>query len=54
MRELRPETKIIFISGYADDVFKNSNMKNPEDISFLPTPFSLKQLAARVKEVLSE
>jgi PAS domain S-box-containing protein len=53
VRKLRPETKIIFISGYAQDVFKES-MARPEDISFLPKPFSLKQLAARVKEVLSE
>ncbi len=53
VRELMPETKIIFISGYAQDVFEDS-MARPEDISFLAKPFSLKQLAARVKEVLSE
>ncbi len=48
-----PDTKMIFISGYAEDAFKKS-MERPEDISFLPKPFSLKQLASKVKEVLNE
>ena len=51
-RALKPETKIIFISGYAEDAFKGT--ERPEEIAFLPKPFSLKQLAAKVKEVLSE
>ena len=52
MRDLRPETKIIFISGYAEDTFKKA-LSRPEELNFLPKPFSLKQLAAKVKEVLS-
>ena len=51
-RALKPDTKIIFISGYAEDAFKGT--ERPEEIEFLPKPFSLKQLAAKVKEVLSE
>ena len=53
VREMCPNTKIIFISGYAEHTFKNT-LGRPEDVSFLPKPFSLKQLAAKVKEVLSE
>jgi two-component system cell cycle sensor histidine kinase/response regulator CckA len=43
--------KIIFISGYAEDAFKK-NLDKGEQFSFLPKPFSLKQLAEKVKEVL--
>ncbi len=53
VRELCPDTKMIFISGYAEDVFRNS-MERPDDVAFLPKPFSLKQLVAKVKDVLSQ
>ena len=48
--EERADLKIIFISGYAEDAFRDK--VGAEDIAFLPKPFSLTQLAARVKEVL--
>ncbi len=51
-RALKEDTKIIFISGYAEDAFKDT--ERPENTTFLPKPFSLKQLAAKVKEVLGE
>ena len=52
LRETRKDLKIIFISGYAEDAFrKNLDAKN---VNFLPKPFSLKQLAGKVKEVLGE
>lgn len=52
IRETNDRIKVIFISGYAEEAFE----KNPEDddFNFLPKPFSLKQLAERVKEVLEE
>jgi len=53
VRTRSPQTKMIFISGYAEDVFKKS-MERPEDVAFLPKPFSLKQLVAKVKDVLSQ
>ena len=53
VRERCPETKMIFISGYAEDVFRNS-MERPDDVAFLPKPFSLKQLVAKVKDVLGQ
>lgn len=45
-----PHIKIIFISGYAEDKFKEHL---GTDVYFLPKPFTLKQLATKVKEVLS-
>jgi two-component system cell cycle sensor histidine kinase/response regulator CckA len=52
VREMHPEMKIIFISGYAEDAFRR-NLDRSAEIHFLPKPFSLKQLAGKVKEVLT-
>lgn len=55
LKELRKRNatmKVIFISGYAEDAFKK-NLDENEVFGFLPKPFSLKQLAAAVKETLS-
>ncbi len=51
LRKTRPDLKIIFISGYAEDAFRK-NLPDGEKFSFLPKPFSLKQLAVAVKETL--
>jgi two-component system cell cycle sensor histidine kinase/response regulator CckA len=54
MRELRqrqPDVKIIFVSGYAEDVFER-NLPEDETYQFLPKPFTLKELATTVKETL--
>ena len=51
-RRLRPEMRIVFMSGYAEEAFRR-NEEKAEDLHFLPKPFGLKQLAAKVKEVLS-
>jgi len=53
IRGLRPDMKVIFISGYAEDEFRRRVDENAE-IHFLPKPFSLKQLAGKVKEVMRE
>jgi two-component system cell cycle sensor histidine kinase/response regulator CckA len=53
VREIMPDLRVIFISGYAEEAFRNSPDK-PEDFHFLPKPFSLKQLTGKVKEVLEE
>ena len=44
--------RVIFISGYAEDTFRR-NEEKVEELHFLPKPFGLKQLVAKVKEVLS-
>lgn len=46
-----PDTPIIFVSGYAEDAFAKS-LDPEQEFHFLPKPFSLKQLAAAVKEVM--
>ena len=51
-RKLRPEMRIIFMSGYAEDAFRRGGEK-AEELHFLPKPFGLKQLVAKVKDVLS-
>ncbi len=46
------DIKVIFISGYAEDVFMHSYGAE-RSFNFLAKPFTLKQLASKVKEVLS-
>jgi signal transduction histidine kinase/ActR/RegA family two-component response regulator/PAS domain-containing protein len=48
-----PDIKVIFISGYAEDSFINS-FCNDEASYFLPKPFTLKELAHKVKEVMNK
>jgi two-component system, cell cycle sensor histidine kinase and response regulator CckA len=52
LRKTNPELKIIFVSGYPDDAFKKTLGEN-EAYAFLPKPFTLPQLAAKVKEQLA-
>ena len=52
VRETRPDLKVIFISGYTEDRFRDQ-LKEGEVVHFLGKPFTLKQLATKVKEVLS-
>jgi two-component system cell cycle sensor histidine kinase/response regulator CckA len=51
VRELHPQMKVIFISGYTEDTFRQ-RLDSDSGIDFLPKPFSLKQLATRVRDVL--
>ncbi len=51
LRKKNPDIKIIFVSGYPNDAFKAA--LGDENFAFLPKPFSLPQLAAKVKEELS-
>ncbi|HIB67122.1 MAG TPA: PAS domain-containing sensor histidine kinase, partial [Phycisphaerales bacterium] len=51
IRQSSPKLKIIFMSGYTEDKLKDHMGDN---IFFLPKPFTLKQLAAKVKEVLGD
>jgi two-component system cell cycle sensor histidine kinase/response regulator CckA len=52
MRKTRPDLKVIFVSGYPDDRFKTS-LDPDAHYAFLAKPFSLPQLAAKVKEELA-
>jgi two-component system cell cycle sensor histidine kinase/response regulator CckA len=51
VREGYPHLKVIFISGYTEDSFRK-RLDSEAEIHFLPKPFSLKQLASKVKEVM--
>jgi len=50
VRDSRPNLKVIFISGYAQDGFGVA--EGFENIEFLPKPFSLSQLAETVKAAM--
>ena len=50
-RQELPGVKTILMSGYSEDVFRNGPDMDPS-IAFLGKPFTLKGLAAKVKEVL--
>ncbi|MFZ0692749.1 MAG: response regulator, partial [Alphaproteobacteria bacterium] len=51
VRERDPNMRVICISGYAEETFRK-RLSAAADIHFLPKPFSLEQLAAKVKDVM--
>ncbi|WP_313198583.1 cell cycle histidine kinase CckA [Rhizobium sp.] len=51
LRKSYPDLKFIFVSGYAEDAFAR-NLPADAKFGFLPKPFSLKQLAVAVREML--
>ncbi|MBT7943799.1 MAG: PAS domain-containing protein [Alphaproteobacteria bacterium] len=51
VRHELPNVKVILMSGYAEDVFREEIDRDPT-IEFLPKPFSLKTLAQTVKAVM--
>ncbi len=53
LRKQNPDLKIIFVSGYPNEAFENS-LGTDQPFAFLPKPFSLPQLAAKVKEELAK
>ncbi|MEM8987693.1 MAG: response regulator [Pseudomonadota bacterium] len=52
-RGMLGEAKVIFISGYAETAMRE-DLAEFDDVEFLPKPFTLKTLAAKVKESLAE
>ena len=48
---LRPETRVLFVSGYAGQTVLDHNVVDVEN-NFLQKPFTLKQLASKVRAVL--
>jgi two-component system cell cycle sensor histidine kinase/response regulator CckA len=51
LRRSRPDLKIIFVSGYAEEAFQN--LPQGGQFAFLAKPFTLKQLVAQVKETMT-
>lgn len=50
--DLFPDLKVVFISGYAEETFREK--LEEDDILFLPKPYSLKALASIVKAAFGE
>jgi len=54
LRSRKPDLKIIFVSGYAEDAFQKNLPDNEKGrYGFLAKPFTLKQLVTAVKETLA-
>ena len=47
----RPGIKVVFVSGYAADVFPAAD-EGKGGVAFLQKPFGIRQLSAKVREVL--
>ena len=52
-RSMLGEARIVFISGYAEEEFSDLLSEEP-DVTFLPKPFTLAQLAEKVKAEIGE
>ena len=47
----RPNVKVVFVSGYAEDSFADTQARIPNSV-FLPKPFSLNDLTTTVQRQL--
>ena len=52
-QQVRPDMKVIFVSGYAEDSFSENQATIPNSV-FLPKPFSLNDLTITVRQQLQE
>ena len=48
LRKRNPNTKVVFVSGYAEETFSETQARIPNSV-FLPKPFSLSELTATVQ-----
>jgi CheY-like chemotaxis protein len=48
---LRPDLKVLYMSGYSDDVIAHRGILD-EGVAFIPKPFSINALAMKVRQVL--
>jgi PAS domain S-box-containing protein len=53
LKEVRPDLKVLFISGYTADVIADHGVLD-RDLAFLIKPFSPEELAAKVRDVLAD
>jgi PAS domain S-box-containing protein len=51
VREIHPELKCLFMSGYTADIIARNGILD-EGVNFLHKPFSMKELAAKVREAI--
>jgi DNA-binding NtrC family response regulator len=53
LHELRPDTKVLYTSGYAENAIAHSGVLR-EGVNFIQKPYSLNTLAQRVRAALDE
>jgi two-component system cell cycle sensor histidine kinase/response regulator CckA len=53
LASLRPDLKVLFVSGYADDTVRRKGVPNLSR-DFLQKPFALRSLAGQIRGVLEQ
>jgi FixJ family two-component response regulator len=53
LKALQPDLKVLFMSGYTDDVIADHGLIN-RDLNFIEKPFTQKGLAEKIREVLDK
>ncbi len=53
LKKVRPQTKILFMSGYTDNAIVHQGVLDP-GVAFLPKPFTPATLAGKVRQVLDQ
>jgi CheY-like chemotaxis protein len=51
LRKHRPQTNVLFTSGYAEDVIVHHGIVD-QDLNFIPKPFTMQSLGIKLREVL--
>ncbi|AAV86528.1 response regulator [Anaplasma marginale] len=51
--KIQPNVKVMFVSGYAEEIFHQHKNINLDEMFFLSKPFTLKQLLQKVSEALA-
>ncbi|MGM0454159.1 MAG: response regulator [Thermodesulfobacteriota bacterium] len=49
--EMNPDIRVLYMSGYTEDVIAHHGVLDP-GVYFIQTPFSAKDLAAKIRKVL--
>ena len=53
LKEMQPELKCLFMSGYTADVIARQDLSE-ENLNFLAKPFNSEELTRKVREVLDQ